>query len=90
MNVDTTCTLQYLVRRLVFWSSIQYAYYIKANVCTEGDAIASRRKGWEKQGRNKREHGGDVVAFIVFPVESGQQVCSKEIDATCQSKCKGT
>jgi hypothetical protein len=90
MKVDTTCPLLYLVRRLVFWSSIQYAYSIKANICTAGYAIIIRRKGWEKQGWNKREHRRDVVAFIVFPVDSDQHVHSKEIDATCQSQCKGT
>ncbi len=90
MKVDTTCTLQYLVRRLGFLSLIQYAYCIKGNVCTERYAIAGRRRGWEKQGWNKREHGRDVVAFIVFPVESDQHVCNKEIDATCQSQYKGT
>ncbi len=62
MKVDTTCTLQYLVQRLVFLSLIRYAYCIKGNVCTEGYAIVSRRKGWEKQGWNKQEHGRDVVA----------------------------
>jgi hypothetical protein len=90
MKVDTACVLQYLVIKLVFWSSMQYADCIKANVCTEGYAIGSSKKGWEKKGWNKREHGRDVVAFIVFPVDSDPHVHSKEIDATCQSQCKGT